>query len=131
MLNIELARGSAPSTPGRRHGACRAGSDPSRRSVAGPRAPTGRVMGAGRPRRPGAHHRRALPAGSRAGHPLCDQLRRPVAADGRPGNSNRWRRIAGTMCGVSSARMIAAAVGVGACATNADVRGLLFGGWRG
>ena len=83
-----LARGSAPSTPRttirRVPRRFRPAVDA---TVAGPRA--GRIMSVGDSRRSAAHHRRALPDGSRADHPLCGQLRRPGAADDRPRNPNR------------------------------------------
>ena len=80
---IGLAGGSAPSTPGRRYGACAAPvqNPPSRRPLSG-RA-FGWVMSAGRPPASGsAPSARAVPAGSPADHALCARLRRS------------WRRAA-------------------------------------
>ena len=65
---------------------------------------------------------RTLPAGSRAGHTLCGQSPEPEP----PGVDS-----AESMCRVPSAGAIVAAVGVGACATSADVCAMIFGGARG
>ena len=71
--------------------------------------------------------RSACAAGRFTGRPPAVRQLRRRSGDGCPRHPNAWRRIAGSMCCVSSARMIAAAVGVGACVTNADMRDLLGG----